>query len=249
MFSHVSVHPSIHPSICLSTPGGGGTLARSRLGGGVPQPGPAGGYPTLGTPIRPGQGGTPPQVPPGQTWLGVPHLEYPPSDLAGGTLIGVPHLRYHPPCWTLPGRYPDWGGTPPWVPPIRPGQGGTPPQVPPGQTWLGGTSPQVPPIRPGRGGIPIEGTPPRVPPPPLLDLAEEVPWLGGYPTSGTTPIRPGWGVLWRGGVYFTSYMITDGVLDTPRSVCLLRSRRRTFLWRLFWQWFNFFHQGPELRRV
>ena len=56
------------------------------------------------------------------------------------------------------------------------------------------------------------GTPPRVPP---SDLA------GGYPTSSTPPppVRPG-----QGG-----YPTSDGVLDTPRSVWLLRSRRRTFL--------------------
>ena len=35
---------------------------------------------------------------------------------------------------------------------------------------------------------------------------------GGYPCQGGTPPR-----------------VTDGVLDTPQSVCLLRSRRRTFL--------------------
>ena len=52
--------------------------------------------------------------------------------------------------------------------------------------------------------------------------------MGGYPTLGTPPLdlargNPG------GGGYSTSYRITDGVLDTSRSVCLLRSRRRTFL--------------------
>ena len=74
------------------------------MGGGT-QPGPVGGTP-------PGQGGTPPWVPPHQTWLGgtptrgwVPHLWYPLSDR------GVP--------------LPDGGGTPPQVPtPVRPGRGG-----------------------------------------------------------------------------------------------------------------------------
>ena len=49
---------------------------------------------------------------------------------------------------------------------------------------------------------------------------------GRYPTSGTTlpPARSDWG---GGG---TPPRVTDGVLDTPRSVCLLRSRRRTFLY-------------------
>ena len=114
---------SVHPSIYLSTPRG--TLARSSWG--VPQPGSAGGYPTSGTPIRPGggtlTGGTPPQVPPSQTWL-------------GGTPMGVPHLGYP----IGPGR-----GTPPWVPPSDLA-GGTP-------TGLYPTS--VPPIRPGQGGTPM----------------------------------------------------------------------------------------------
>ena len=139
------------------------------------------------------------------------------------------------------------GGTPPWVPPIRPGQGGTltggtPPQVPPGQTWPGGTPPWVPPIRPCRG------TPPWVPPPRWTWLEGTLtggtpPWVppirpcGGYPDWGVPhlgyhPVRPGCGGTPTGG-HPTSYRITDGVLDTPRSVCLLRSRRRTFLWRLF----------------
>ena len=56
------------------------------------------------------------------------------------------------------------------------------------------------------GGYPDGGTLPQVPPCHT--------WLGGTPT---------------GGGYPTSYRITDGVLDTPRSECLLRWRRRTFL--------------------
>ena len=70
----------------------------------------------------------------------------------------------------------------------------------------------------------------------------------GYPTSGT-PIRPGWGVPLQeyptsgtplsdlargeGGTLpgGTPLRQTDGVLDTPRSVCLLRSRR-TFLLKI-----------------
>ena len=52
------------------------------------------------------------------------------------------------------------GGTPPWVPPIKPGQGGTPAR---GLPLLGGTPPQVPPVGPGQG-VPTLGTP-------LSDLA------------------------------------------------------------------------------
>ena len=143
---------------------------------------------------------------PGQVQLGrVPR----PGPAGGGTPPQVP-----PSHQTWPGGYPTsgtpsqtWqGGTPPWVPPVRPGQGvshsGTP-----RQTWLGGTLPG--------------GTPPWVPP--------HQTWPRGYPAGGTppwvppTPIRPGRGV--------TPPWVTDGVLDTPRSVCLLRSRRRTFLFQ------------------
>ena len=83
-----------------------------------------------------------------------------------------------------------------------------------------------PPIRPGWGGYPPLG------PPPPSDLARGTPpWVRpssglarGYPTSGTLPpppVEPGWGGIppWV-------------VLDAPRSVCLLRSRRRTFLFAL-----------------
>ena len=154
-------------SLCQSTPSGGGGPASRRWGGTPPWVPPCWtwlrdtqrGVPHLRYPlVRPGwgvpqPGGTPTSdTPPCQTWLGIPHLGYPPSDLAGG--------------------YPD-GGVPP-------------PRVPPHQTWPGGTPPQVPPLS--------------------SDLA------GGYPDGGGTPPQ-----------------VTDGVLDTPRSVCLLRSRRRTFL--------------------
>ena len=62
--------------------------------------------------------------------------------------------------------------------------------------------------------------------------------MGGYHTSGNPPhppVRPGRGggtPNTGGGGYPTSYRITDGVLDTPQSVCLLRSRRRTFLLKI-----------------
>ena len=110
-----------------------------------------------------------------------------------------PHLGGVP--W--PG--PDGGG----VPQPGPAWGGTPYEGYPD----GGTPPRVhPAVRPGQGD-----TPPWVPPLPPLDLAGRYPtsgtphrtWPGGYPNGGGTPPRV--------------------VLDTPRSVCLLRSRRRTFL--------------------
>ena len=113
--------------------------------------------------------------------------------------------------------------------------GGYPTSGTPSLTWLGvslpgGTPPWVPPpIRPGWGVTP----------------AGEVPLPGGYPTLGT-PIRPGWGIPARRvphlryppppldlarGVHLpggTPPQVIDGVLHTPQSVCLLRSRRRTF---------------------
>ena len=52
---------SIHPSTCLSV----------CPQGGVPQPGPAGGFPL--------PGGTPPQLPPSQVWWDVHEVGYPPS--------------------------------------------------------------------------------------------------------------------------------------------------------------------------
>ena len=124
------------------------------------------------------------------------------------------HVSVHP-SFCPQGVYPTWpGGRVPWpgpgggisqpgpprgVPPARgggtlPGWGGTPPQVPPHQTWSVGTLTR---------GVPCLRYPPS-------DLA------GGYPCQGGTPPR-----------------VTDGVLDTPRSVCLLHSRRRTFLFNSF----------------
>ena len=139
---------------------------------------------------------------PDQVQEGVPQ----PGPSGGYLCRGYPHLGY-PPCQT-------WlGGTPPQVPLVGPGQwGGTPVgryptlgTLPPCQTWP---------------GVPVlGGTHLRYPP---SDLAR------GYPTSGTPPplVRPGWG----GGVPLLGwYPTSGGVLDTPWSVCLLRSRRRTFL--------------------
>ena len=87
----------------------------------------------------------------------------------------------------------------------KPGPG---PAVRPGQEGPlpGGTPPQVPPVRPGQGE-PHLGYPPS-------DLA------GGVPQGGETPIPP----------RPVRPRVIDGVLDMLRSVCLLRSRRRTFLY-------------------
>ena len=149
---------------------------------------------------------------------------------------GVLHIG-NPPCWT-------WLGVP-W-------QGGTPPQVSPsdlarGYPSRGYSTLGTLPLSDLAGGTLVGGTPPWVPP---SDLARGYPPVGpgwgvlhlgyppirpgwGYPGGGipprVTPLGPGQGVPQPGGGYPTSYRITDGVLVTPRSVCLLRSRRRTVL--------------------
>ena len=135
----MSVHLSVHTR-------GAGVPKPGPTGGWGGYPLPMG-YPTSGTPHQtwlggyPCQWGTPYRVPPirpcqgvphlghpHQTWPGVsllggiPHLWYSLSDLAGGTPAGVvPHLRYPPSPADLAGGCRCQGGTPPWVPPIRPG--------------------------------------------------------------------------------------------------------------------------------
>ena len=232
MFWHVSVHPSI----CLSTPRR------------VPQPGPVGGYTSQvqlgGTPA----GGTPPCIPlPVRPDRGVPHLGYPPVRPGWE---GVPWWGYP----TLGTPHQTWLGVPQWgVPhlrytPIRPGWG-----VPQwGLTQLGvGYPTSGTPHQTCMGRYPTSGTP-------LSDLARGYP-DGGYPTL-VPPVRRGrWGTLM--GVTWQGYPNPRGwgtppqvppslsdlagggtlmggtppqvVLDTSRSVCLLRSRRRTFLFLHF----------------
>ena len=122
----------------------------------------------------------------------------------GGYPAGVSHLRYPHQIWLgVPCQGVPYGEYP---------AGGTPPHqtcwgvpcwgYPAGGVPCWGVSHLgTPPIRPGQG-VPCWGGPHLgYLPPPLSDLA-----------GGGTPPR-----------------VTDGVLDTPRSVCLLRSRRRTFL--------------------
>ena len=103
-----------------------------------------------------------------------------------------------------------------------PQQGGIPPQVPPLLTWLGGTLMGGTPMGIPTGGTPTGGYPPHWT------------WLGGTLTGGTPPwvppspgqTWPGWSTLTGGGGGVTPSRV---VLDTPRSVCLLCSRWRTFL--------------------
>ena len=117
--------------------------------------------------------------------------------------LRYPHYQTRPEVGTLPGWYPKLGTRP--LDLAR----GVPHLGYPHQTWPGGPCLGVPhlrypstPIRPGQWGT-----------------------LPGVPHLGYPPIRPG---QWypAGG---TPPRVTDRVLDTPRSVCLLRSRRRTFL--------------------
>ena len=156
------------------------------------------------------------------------------------------HVSVHPSVCPHLGR----GGTP-----AKSRQGGTPARSSRG--WGGGVRYPTSgtPIGPGQGGLPLPGgTPPWVP---LSDLA------GGYPTSGTPPsdlaggtppqvppIRPGWGYPCQAAPHLR-YPPLDlarwvptlgGVLDTPRSVCLLRSCRRTFLFH------HDFVQGAQIHK-
>ena len=119
------------------------------------------------------------------------------------------HVSVHPSiCLSTPGGVPQPG--PSRYPPCWTWPGGTLPQVTPHWTWPrgypeegypeGGIPPQVHPVRPGQ-----EDTPMGVP-------------NGGYSPSGTPPSD----LVGRGSPHRV-------VLDTPRSICLLRSRRRTFL--------------------
>ena len=203
------VCPSIHQSVCPHREGVG-YPSQVQLGGGTPARSSLGGYPD--------RGGTQGGIPPHQTWTG----GYPDQ---GGTRGGVPHQT-----WT--GGYPDGGyprwGTPHWTWMGVP-QGGVPEVgYPPSDLDRGGTlmgvPKGVPPIRPGWGypnrGVPEVGYPPVGPG-----------WgyqMGGYPRWGTPPYQ-----TWTGGYPDggggTPLRLTDGVLDKRRSVCLLRSRRRTFL--------------------
>ena len=177
-----------HVSVCLSTPrglhqpgpGGGGTPARSSWGG-VPLPGPAGGFPLLEVPLP---GGTPPSVPTiGPGW-GVPQWEYP--------TLGTPIRPGH---WVPQWGYPTSGT------PVRPGSGL--PQ--PGRSDLtGGTTPWVLPPSDLAGGTPTRGTPPQVPHqsgltgglspaggiPPWVPPGQT--WLGGTPMGGYPTVGNTW---------------------------------------------------------
>ena len=121
--------------------------------------------------------------------------------LGGGTLPG---LAREVPCQVQPGGgYPAGGYPARWAVPCWGSMGGFP-------AGLGGTLPGGTPLArsgwgyPAKGGTLLGGT------------------LPGYPPRQGTP-QPRSG----GGGY--PVRTTKGVLTTRRAVCLLRSRRRTFL--------------------
>ena len=138
-----------------------------------------------------------------------------------------PHLGGYP-GQVQPGGVPQPGGIPPWIPPIRPGRGGIswwgyPTSGTPHQTWLGGYPTSGPPCWTWLGGSLTRGYPTSGSPHQTWPVGTPT---GGYPTSGS-PHQ-----TWPGGS--TSPRV---VLDMPRSVCFLRSHRRTFLCaRETWFW-------------
>ena len=153
----------------------------------------------------------------------VPHL--------GSGWGGVPHHRSGWREGGTPSQV-QVGGTPSWVQMGVPhsADGGTPSRIRMGgtpiQDWMG-----YPPSRPGMGGIPW-GTPH-----PRLDGVPPHPDLGwGYPG---TPVQD-----WIGNP--PPPQSAKWALATRRVVCLLRSRRRTFL---FWGFFfckNYLLEGSQI---
>ena len=107
-------------------------------------------------------------------------------------------------------------------------QGRIPPQVRTGGvSWPGGYQGRIPPGQVRTGEVPWAGGCP----------GQGVPWLGGLTWPGGYPGRVPPGQV--GGYPAGGYPVrkTEGVFTTRRAVCLLRSRRRTFLFGLFY-WFT-----------
>ena len=80
------------------------------------------------------------------------------------------------------------------------------------------------------GGYPARGVPCQGVPPARSGQDGGVPWQGGYPgrvAPSPQPGQDGLGGTLAGGGY--PGRTTEGVLTTRRAVCLLCSRRRTFL--------------------
>ena len=215
----------------------------------------AGGYPGQ---VSMGGGNTQGTYPPGQVQMGgVCQGTYPLPGLDGGE--GYPKVPTPRPRHLPPGQVQTGGGvpTPPrprYLPPARSRQGEGVPQgtyppppakvpTPPARSRWGRGYPKVPtPLarsRWGRGYPKVPTLPPAKVPTPLPDPdrgdtprylpLQPGPDRGGtlrylppppHPAKVPSPPPPPAGPLDR-----TAY----GVLDIPRSVCLLRPRRRTFL--------------------
>ena len=129
----------------------------------------------------------------------------------GGVPISHNALQHFPECHEAAGGLPRSGYPPGGLP-----RSGYPPGGLPGSgTPPGGYPGQVPPRGVPRSGYPPGGAGSGTP-------------LGGVPRSGYPP---------RGGYPGRT---TEGVLTTRRAVCLLRSRRRTFLLSWFFRgWRSF----------
>ena len=153
---------------------------------------------------------TPSQV----QWGRYPKVPTPPSQAQwkrGYPKVPTPQPRYLPPAKS------NGGGTPRY---LLPGQGTYPP--PSQAQWGGvGTYPQQRYLPPPPHQARSDGGYPKVPTPARSDGGGGVP-QGTYPLSKVPTPLPRCLSPPRDR---TAY----GVLDTPRSVCLLRSRRGTFL--------------------
>ena len=94
-----------------------------------------------------------------------------------------------------------------------------------------GSPPGVPPMARSGWGYPSQGAPAQGTPPARSGWGGQYPSQGA-PTRGTPPARSGGGYPSQGGTCLGSppqYRTAHGILDKRRSVCLLRSRRRTVL--------------------
>ena len=128
----------------------------------------------------------------------------------GGVPISHNALQHFPECHGPWGRH--WGGT-------LPGPAGG---YPAGGTLPGGTLVRYPPSQVSMGGTLSGGYWPGYPP----SRVPPIPQQGTPPGQVRTGRYPG--------------RTTEGVLNTRRAVCLLRSRRRTLLFNFIFQINTFF---------
>ena len=160
---------------------------------------------------------------------GLPHLHPIILQLVPCPFWGCPHDWSQVPSWVSTLARSGWGVPQPGPDGDYPGQG----WVSPGQVRMGGTPARS---RWGKGyPLPRDGVPPLrdgIPPSqgrgtPLGQVRK------GYPCPGMG--CPQWGMGYppaRDGVPLQD-RTADGILDTQQTVCLLHSRRRTFLFCFF----------------